>query len=480
MKIDNDMKSTNKNSYLELPNILYTKQLPTPVKAPKVIVFNDDLSISLGIDKTITHSNSASVLAGNTILEGSIPIAQSYAGHQFGHFTILGDGRAILIGEHITPNLERIDIQLKGSGVTPYSRRGDGRATLSSMLREYLISEAMAALHIKTTRSLAVVSTGEQVIREQIQDGAILTRISKGHIRVGTFQFAALKDTETIKALADYTIKRFYPEINSTNPYITLLDKVVDAQAELIATWQHIGFIHGVMNTDNMSIAGETIDYGPCAFMDTYHPNTVFSSIDQHGRYAYQNQPVVAQWNLARFAETLLPLLHEDQDKAIKIAEASIEYFTELYEAYWLAGMRKKIGLFTEDPTDRNLIDALLSHMATEKLDFTNTFIHLMIPDYRSTLKSMEEWSHRWHERLNRQPESFQDSITLMKSVNPYVIPRNHQVELALKDAVQGDMTTFNSLLKILKSPFEHVLNHIQYTLPPSPSKKVYKTYCGT
>ena len=480
MKTTNDMEYTSKNSYLELPSILYTKQMPTPVKEPEMIIFNEDLSKSLGLNKTINQSNATLVLAGNSVLQDFIPIAQSYAGHQFGHFTILGDGRAILIGEHITKSFERIDIQLKGSGETPYSRRGDGRATLSSMLREYLISEAMASLHIKTTRSLAVVSTGEQVIREQIQDGAILTRISKGHIRVGTFQFAALKDTETVKALADYTFKRFYPEINSTNPYITLLDKVVDAQAELIAKWQHIGFIHGVMNTDNMSIAGETIDYGPCAFMDTYHPNTVFSSIDQHGRYAYQNQPVIAQWNLARFAETLIPLIHEDQERAIKIAEASIEHFTELYEAYWLSGMRKKVGLFTEEPTDRNLIEELLNHMAIEKLDFTNTFIHLTTPDYESPLKTMAEWILKWHDRLNRQPESFKESITLMKSVNPYVIPRNHQVELALKDAVQGDMTTFNSLLEVLKSPFEHALNHKQYTLPPGPSKEVYKTYCGT
>jgi len=480
MKIDYQIKDTNKNSYLTLPGILYSKQMPTPVKAPKLIIYNDGLAKLLGINDYINSSNAASILAGNTMLEESVPIAQSYAGHQFGHFTILGDGRAILIGEHITADLERIDIQLKGSGITPYSRRGDGRATLSSMLREYIISEAMAALHVKTTRSLAVVATGERVIREQIQDGAVLTRLSKGHIRVGTFQFAALKDTETVKALADYTYKRFYPEINSTNPYITLLDKVVDAQAELIAKWQHIGFIHGVMNTDNVSIAGETIDYGPCAFMDTYHPNTVFSSIDLQGRYDYKNQPVIAQWNLARFAETLLPLLHEDQDKAIKIAESSIEYFTELYEAYWLTGMRKKIGLFTEEPTDRILIEELLNHMASEKLDFTNTFINLMTPDYKSQLSTIDEWLNKWHDRLNRQLESFEESVDLMKSVNPYVIPRNHQVESALEDAVRGDMTTFHSLLKVLKSPFEHDLSYKQYTLPPGPSKEVYKTYCGT
>ncbi|MBI9015137.1 MAG: YdiU family protein [Clostridiales bacterium] len=480
MNINKDMKHTSKNTYLELPGILYTKQMPTPVKEPEMIIFNEDLSKSLGLNKTINESNATSVLVGNTILEDSIPISQSYAGHQFGHFTILGDGRAILISEHITPDLERIDIQLKGSGETPYSRRGDGRATLSSMLREYIISEAMASLHIKTTRSLAVVSTGEQVIREQIQSGAVLTRISKGHIRVGTFQFAALKDTETIKALADYTFKRFYPEIDSTNPYITLLDKVVDAQAELIAKWQQIGFIHGVMNTDNMSIAGETIDYGPCAFMDTYHPNTVFSSIDQQGRYSYKNQPLIAQWNLARFAETLIPLLHDDQNKAIKIAESSIEHFTELYETYWLNGMRKKIGLFTNESSDRILIEELLDHMAKEKLDFTNTFIDLMTPNYRSPLKTIDEWLLKWHDRLNKQAESFEESMTLMRSVNPYVIPRNHQVELALKDAVMGDMSAFTRLLEVLKSPFEHKLNHKQYTLPPEPSKEVYKTYCGT
>lgn len=464
-----------KNSYTELPSVLYTKQTPTPVKDPKILFYNDALARDLGI-----KALGADILSGNKLLENSIPIAQAYAGHQFGHFTILGDGRAILLGELMTPTNALVDLQLKGAGATPYSRRGDGRATLSSMLREYIISEAMAALHIKTTRSLAVVSTGEKVIREQIKEGAILTRLSQGHIRVGTFQYAAIKDTETVKALADYSIQRFYPEIQSKQPYLDLLDTVIDGQAELIAKWQSVGFIHGVINTDNTSIAGETIDYGPCAFMDTYDPETVFSSIDQHGRYAYNNQPVMTQWNLARFAETLLPLLHKDSKKAIKIAENHIQSFMPRFEHYWLNIMRKKLGLLEKEKEDLELIKELLNIMRIEKLDFTNTFTALLAPDYKSQITSLDDWIMKWHKRLKKESHDYQESIHLMMSVNPFVIPRNHQVEKALSDATSGNLETFNELLEVLKTPFSHSLDRVKYTTPPEASNKAYKTYCGT
>jgi uncharacterized protein YdiU (UPF0061 family) len=468
------------NSYLTLPNIMYKKQMPTIVESPKIILFNDELAKELNLNNALNSDYGASILSGNIILKDSIPIAQAYAGHQFGYFSILGDGRAILLGEYITPDLKRIDIQLKGSGLTPYSRRGDGKATLSSMLREYIISEAMNALNIKTTRSLAVIGTGEKVIREKLKDGAILTRISDGHIRVGTFQFASKQNIETVKKLADYSIKRFFPNISSENSYLEFLDAVIDRQANLIAKWQQVGFIHGVMNTDNTSIAGESIDYGPCAFMDTYNTNTVFSSIDYYGRYAYNNQHIIAQWNLARFSETLLPLLHEDENEAIKIAENSIKKFMTLYENYWLEGMRKKLGLFSKETDDKKLIDNLFKNMDIYNLDFTNTFINLMQNNYESPIEDINNWIIKWKERLNRQFESFLDSFNLMKSVNPYIIPRNHQVETALSDATNGDMTSIINLINALKSPFDSNLANKKYTLPPILPNNNYKTYCGT
>lgn len=471
------------NSYTSLPSQLYRKQRPTPVRNPEIVIFNDDLAIKLGLNADLLNSEEgANFLSGNKLPTGSIPLAQGYAGHQFGHFTILGDGRAILIGEQISPTLERYDIQLKGSGRTPYSRGGDGRATLSSMLREYIISEAMAALDIPTTRSLAIVSTGDVVIREKMHTGSILTRISRGHIRVGTFQFAITEGLDVLKELADYVIRRFYPEcLKEENIYLSLLENVIKRQAELISKWQSVGFIHGVMNTDNVSIVGETIDYGPCAFMDTYNRKTVFSSIDHYGRYAYENQPIITQWNLARFAETLLPLLHKDQNKAIQIAEEAISKFTEIYDSYWLEAMKAKIGIFNKNYNDKNLIVQLLDIMETHRMDFTNTFVSLMNPDFSSDIDSFKVWMNKWHERLETQNETWFDSLEMMRKTNPAIIPRNHQVEEVLKLAVdENNLTPLKEFITSHSIPFAHTLEQKKYSLPPEASDNVYKTYCGT
>ena len=373
------------NSYARLPKTFFTLQNPTPVISPKLVIFNESLATSLGLNGgVLQREDGIGILAGNIVPQGATPLAQAYAGHQFGHFNMLGDGRAVLLGEQINPKGERVDIQLKGSGRTPYSRGGDGRAALGPMLREYIISEAMHALGIPTSRSLAVVSTGESVIRETNLPGAILTRVAASHIRVGTFQYAATwgKDGE-LQALADYTIKRHFPEVKEDeNRYVALLKEVIKRQAELIAKWQLVGFIHGVMNTDNMAISGESIDFGPCAFMDTYDPETVFSSIDRNGRYAYGNQPYMAGWNLARFAESLLSLLHEKQEQAIKIAEDAISNFYELYQTYWLAGMRAKLGIFNEEAEDQSLAEELLKIMQQYRADYTNTFRALTFKKY--------------------------------------------------------------------------------------------------
>lgn len=372
------------NSYVHLPEGFFSKQDPTDVKNPKLVVLNKSLAESLGLDiDYLKNDDGVAVLAGNRTPNEAYPISQAYAGHQFGHFTILGDGRAILIGEHIDKKRERFDIQLKGSGRTPYSRGGDGRAALGPMLREYIISEAMHGLNIPTTRSLAVVTTGEGVFREAKLPGAILTRVSSSHIRVGTFQYAAkYLGEEDLQLLADYTILRHYPDIISDDDrYLSFLKEVINRQAKLIAKWQLVGFIHGVMNTDNMLISGETIDYGPCAFMDAYDPETVFSSIDIHGRYAYKNQPVFASWNLARFAETLISLLDENEEIALEMANEALSNFNVLYKKYWLDGMRRKIGLFNEKPEDESLINELLGIMEKYKADYTNTFRSLTLDD---------------------------------------------------------------------------------------------------
>lgn len=478
------------NSYARLPKSFFSSHKPTPVRAPQLLILNESLAVSLGLDVDALQSEEGvAELAGNRLPEGASPLAQAYAGHQFGHFTMLGDGRAVLLGEQITPLGERVDIQLKGPGRTPYSRGGDGRAALGPMLREYIISEAMHALGIPTTRSLAVVSTGEQVIRETALPGAILTRVAASHIRVGTFQYVANWGTvEELRTLADYTINRHYPELAADeNRYLLLLKEVMKRQASLIANWQLVGFIHGVMNTDNMTISGETIDYGPCAFMDTYDPATVFSSIDTEGRYAYENQPYMAGWNLARFAETLLPLLHDNQDEAVKLAQEEISNYSNIYQAYWLEGMRKKLGIFNEEDGDESLINDLLSMMEKQGADFTNTFRALTVskPDETGLSGTQEfaRWHSRWQERLTRQKEE-NASVSveqLMQSSNPAVIPRNHRVEEALEAAVeQGDLSVMERLLAVLSKPYAYTSNQEEYCTLPEPSDEPYRTFCGT
>ncbi|EPY2294456.1 protein adenylyltransferase SelO [Clostridium sporogenes] len=476
------------NSYASLPKIFFTRQSPSYVPSPKLAVLNYPLITSLGLNAQVLQSaDGVDILAGNKTPERAIPIAQAYAGHQFGHFTMLGDGRALLIGEHITPLGERFDIQLKGSGKTPYSRGGDGKAVLGPMLREYIISEAMNALGIPTTRSLAVVTTGESIIRETKLPGAILTRVAASHIRVGTFEYVSRWGTvEELRALADYTLQRhFKGEDDKENPYLFLLQEVIKKQAELIAKWQLVGFIHGVMNTDNMAISGETIDYGPCAFMDAYDPETVFSSIDLYVRYAYGNQPSIAAWNLAKFAETLLPLLHINENEAIKIAENAISDFTKLYKRNWLSGMRAKLGIFNEELEDEQLIEGLLNMMQKYGADYTNTFYALTFDNIEDTIlfgkMEFDNWYKLWQERLTRQEESKISSKQLMKSSNPSVIPRNHRVEEALEAAVkEGDYSVMDKLLDALSKPYDHSKEQDYYSKLPESSTCPYRTYCGT
>lgn len=474
------------NSYARLPKLFYNKVDPNPVRDPKLVILNKELATSLGLKfDALQTEDSISVFAGNKAPEGSFPLAQAYAGHQFGHFTMLGDGRAMLFGEHITAEGHRVDIQLKGSGRTPYSRGGDGRAALGPMLREYIISEAMHALGIPTTRSLAVVTTGETIIRETGLSGAILTRIAASHIRVGTFQYAAQwGGPEELKIYADYTIDRHYPELKEQeNPYLSLLQEVIKRQASLIAKWQLVGFIHGVMNTDNMTISGETIDYGPCAFMDTYDLGTVFSSIDRQGRYAYGNQPYMGGWNLARFAECLIPLLHEDQEESVKIAQGEIETFSDRYKNNWLSGMRAKLGLFNEEELDETLIKDLLGLMQEHGADYTNTFQALTNGEATtlSELPEFREWFEHWQKRRERQEQSNEDSQQLMRNSNPAVIPRNHRVEEALDAAVnEGDYTVMERLLQVLSKPFSYTPDQAEYCKPPEPTDEPYQTFCGT
>ena len=409
------------HSYTKLPKDFFVEQLPVKVSNPKLILLNEPLLKSLGLDKeALSREAWGNIFSGNELPEKAHPIAEAYAGHQFGHFALLGDGRAVLLGEHINPDGDHFDIQFKGSGQTPYSRRGDGRAALGPMLREFIISEAMHALKIPTTRSLAVVTTGESVMRDEVLPGAILTRIAKSHIRVGTFQFAStLNDTNKLKALADYTIDRHYPECKAKdNPYLAFLNAVIERQALLLSQWMHVGFIHGVMNTDNMSISGETIDYGPCAFMDRYHPETVFSSIDRHGRYAYANQPPIAQWNLARFAETLIPLIDQNTDKSIELASQSVNNFSDQFQTAWLKGMRQKLGLFNEEGSDIELINELLVLMQKNKADYTLTFRHLssdaILKDAIFKDASFKAWYRNWIHCIQKQKEGEEMSRLMM------------------------------------------------------------------
>lgn len=477
------------NSYSRLPHTFFTKQGPTAVRTPELAVLNEPLAAELGLNvRELRQENGVSVLAGNSVPDGAAPLAQAYAGHQFGYFTMLGDGRALLLGEQLTPSGKRMDIQLKGSGRTPYSRRGDGRAALGPMLREYIISEAMYALGIPTTRSLAVVSTGEPVIRETVLPGAVLTRVAASHLRVGTFQYAANRgSTDELRALADYALKRHFPKVKAEGRerYLALLHEVIKRQASLIAQWQLVGFIHGVMNTDNMAISGETIDYGPCAFMDSYSPATVFSSIDTHGRYAYGNQPGIGAWNVTRFAEALLPLLHEDEEEAVKLAEDTIGEYNGLYRGNWLVGMRAKLGLSNEEPEDELLIRDLLQWMEKNRADFTNTFRALTwgLTEDSSLVQSPEfvRWMERWQARLGRQ-QSTEDAVhQLMRSSNPSVIPRNHRVEAALEAAVEhGDYSVMERLLAVLAAPYAYTPEQEEYAAPPEPSACAYQTFCGT
>ena len=476
------------NSYARLPKSFYTCLNPVSVRSPELIILNDSLATFLGLHvQALQSKDGIAVFAGNRIPDGASPLAQAYAGHQFGHFTMLGDGRALLIGEQISPSGERFDIQLKGSGQTPYSRRGDGRAALGPMLREYIVSEAMHALGIATTRSLAVVTTGESVIRETKLPGAILTRVAASHLRVGTFQYVAQWGTaEELKILADYALQRHFPDAKADeSPYLLLLQKVMKRQAELIAKWQLVGFIHGVMNTDNMAISGETIDYGPCAFMDEYDPATVFSSIDLHSRYAYGNQPSIAGWNLARFAETLLPLLHDDQDQALKLAQDALSDFPDLYHCNWLAGMRAKLGLLNEEPQDESLIEDLLRMMQKHRADYTNTFRALTFdtPEDTALFGTTEfaQWQELWQARLGRQQEAKESSQQLMRTSNPALIPRNHRVEAALEAAEKhGDYSVMERLLDVLSTPYAHSPQQAEYSTPPAPSTRPYQTFCGT
>lgn len=476
------------NSYINLPNIFYKRQMPSNVVSPKLVALNYTLAKELGIDaKLLEMDEGIGIFAGNKIPEGATPIAEAYAGHQFGYFTMLGDGRAVLLGEHVTASGKKVDIQLKGSGRTPYSRGGDGKATLGPMLREYIISEAMYGLGIPTTRSLAVVTTGEDIYREEVLPGAILTRVAASHIRVGTFQYAAKYGAfEDLKALADYTIERHYKElINKEDKYLLFLKAVIKRQAKLISQWQLVGFIHGVMNTDNITISGETIDYGPCAFMDIYNSETVFSSIDIQGRYAYGNQPNIDGWNLARFAETLVPLLNDNRDEAIKLAQNAISDYSKLYMENWLSGMRSKLGLFNSEEADKYLIDGILSIMQKYDADYTNVFRGLTINNIEdTTINGKDEfykWYELWNERLLRQEQSKEESIELMKKSNPVVIPRNYRVEEALEQAVKfGNYDYMEKLLNVIKDPYDYSSNKDEYTKLPEVKNTCYRTFCGT
>ena len=474
-------------TYSKLPGVFFSKLSPTPVSSPKILLFNQKLAEEIGLDLSVlSEEERTQLLSGNLVPKGIEPFAQAYAGHQFGNFTMLGDGRALMLGEHLTPSGQRLDLQFKGSGRTPYSRGGDGRAALGPMLREYLISEAMHALGIPTTRSLAVVATGESVYRESELPGAILTRTAGSHIRVGTFEFASLhEDKAMTQALLNYLIDRHFPEIREEeNKALSVLRAAIDQQIDLITHWMRVGFIHGVMNTDNMALSGETIDYGPCAFMDVFSPDTVFSSIDHRGRYAFANQPYVAQWNLARLAESLLPLIHYERQDAIAGAEESLNTFEPAYKDKWLAMMGTKLGLAEADKQDERLVTDLLDWMHSNGADYTNTFRDLgrqVLPEnqlYQS--ETFETWHRRWQERLGGEGRSLDSSLSLMRSVNPVVIPRNHKVEEALQAGEEGNLNPFRNLLKALESPYEEADHLAPYQVPPKPSEKVHQTFCGT
>ncbi|MBM3514372.1 MAG: YdiU family protein [Alphaproteobacteria bacterium] len=474
-----DIKLGFDNSFASLPDRFYARLAPTPVREPRLIAFNRALAADLGLDVAAIEPHAAALFSGNTLAADAAPLAQAYAGHQFGHFVPqLGDGRAHLLGEVIDRAGRRRDIQLKGSGQTPFSRRGDGRAALGPVLREYIVGEAMHAFGIPTTRALAAVLSGEAVFRDEILPGAILTRVAASHIRVGTFQYyAARRDVDGARLLADHVIARHYPDLaKADQPYLALLDAVAARQAALIAAWMSIGFIHGVMNTDNMAVSGETIDYGPCAFMDAFDPNKVFSSIDQNGRYAFSNQPTIAGWNLTRFAETLLPLIDADSKQAVAAATEVMKRFTPQFDQAWLTRMRPKLGLTTAEDGDAELIGELLDAMHASHADFTLTFRHLC----EDASYALEGWMAKWRARLAREGATPATRAEAMRRVNPAYIPRNHRIEQAIAAAVAGDFGPFDMLMRVLAAPFDARAEFAAYAEPPQPKEIVTRTFCGT
>lgn len=489
------------NSYARLPDYFYSRVTPQPVKQPQLIRLNTTLATELGLDpEQLQQEQGIATFTGNYIPEQAEPLAMVYTGHQFGHFNPqLGDGRAILLGELTDKAKQRFDVQLKGSGRTPYSRSGDGRAALGPVLREYILCEFMHAAGIPTTRALAAVTTGEAVFRERPLPGAIITRLSRSYVRVGTFQFfAAQGNQQAVRELADYVIARNYPQLTGADqPYQALLEAVIKRQAELIAQWMQLGFIHGVMNTDNASIAGETIDYGPCAFIDDFHPDTVYSSIDHQGRYAYKNQPAIAHWNLCRFAETLIPLLAEDQETGAEAAQQAINRYPDLYQNSWLAGMRRKLGLEQERDEDDKLINDLLAVMTEQRADFTLTFRTLSTltaatdnkttatgGTFLSLFKQTDEaqnWLGNWRQRLKQEHHSDTQRQQIMQAVNPLYIPRNHLIEAAIRAAEDhGEFRPFHALTEVVQQPFITCDVDEKYTLPPRPEQVVQQTFCGT
>jgi uncharacterized protein YdiU (UPF0061 family) len=474
------------NSYASLPARFYTLQRPVPVAKPDVVCFNENLADDLGLG-FLNHEKEtiAACFSGNEVPDGAEPLAQAYAGHQFGYFTMLGDGRAILLGEQLAPTGKRFDVQLKGAGQTPYSRRGDGRGTLYSMLREYLISESLYHLGIPTTRSLAVVSTGEKVLREELHEGAVLTRVASSHIRIGTFEYARnLCSVADLQALATYTIQRHYPEIaDSDNPALELLRVVMEKWTDLVVNWMRVGFIHGVMNTDNMSIAGETIDYGPCAFMNAYDPKTVFSSIDAHGRYAFGNQPYIVEWNITAFANALLPIISDNKEESVKLAREVIEGFQPMFTQKWYHMMFGKLGILHPTEKDNELVDTLLSLMEAHRTNYTQLFLALQqekTPDTPLfTQEGFKQWLLRWEKALLRG-SSRAAAFEHMDKQNPKVIPRNHWVEEVLEAAVEGNLAPFNQLLGTLSNPYDQKPDEQQFQQIPDGFDADYQTFCGT
>ena len=488
------MKLELQNTFLENLSEMCEKSYATPAPAPELLIFNNSLAEELNLSSLAKNQNKCTeIFSGREVLKDSQPVAQAYSGHQFGHFNpALGDGRALLLGESVNTNGDLRDIQLKGSGPTPFSRRGDGKSALGPVLREYLISESMNVLGIPTTRALAAIKTGENVQREQELPGGVMTRVASSHIRVGSFEYAyKSKNQSLIKDLADYSINRHFPETADVeNPYLAFFAAVCNEQASLVANWMSIGFIHGVMNTDNMTISGETIDYGPCAFMDAYDPSTVFSSIDKNGRYSYGNQPKILTWNLTRLAETLIPLVHKDQNEAIKLLTEVLQLIKPVYTNYWLASMRSKIGLSKEDQDDINLISQLLNLMKTNKVDFTLCFRYLskaLVGDIKSIKNlfkndiAFDNWMTLWKERVSQESISDEKIASSMNAVNPLYIPRNHKVEEALEASVfENNMKPFLKLHDILKNPYDEIKEFYEYEKPVKNSSVRYKTFCGT